>query len=66
MNEKTNTKKTRLLAVPLNWGLGHATRLIPVIKELQKMNTEVLAAGSPQHLKLLQQEIPHLKTIDLP
>jgi UDP:flavonoid glycosyltransferase YjiC (YdhE family) len=29
--------KTILIA-PLNWGLGHATRCIPIIKALQENN----------------------------
>ena len=66
MNKNQNTKKKRILVVPLNWGLGHATRLIPIIRKLKKMNAEVLLAGSPQHLKLLQKEITQVKTVDLP
>jgi hypothetical protein len=35
--EEINNKKTILIA-PLNWGLGHATRCIPIIRALQGLN----------------------------
>jgi uncharacterized protein (TIGR00661 family) len=56
----------RVLIAPLDWGLGHATRCIPVIRELQSQNCEVFIAGSGDSLELLRQEFPHLKTFDLP
>ncbi len=66
MNGSKSIKKTRILVVPLNWGLGHATRLIPIIRQLMEMDVELVAGGSPQHQQLLQQEIAHLKTVDFP
>jgi uncharacterized protein (TIGR00661 family) len=56
----------RVLVAPLDWGLGHATRCIPVIRELQLQDCEVLIAGSGDSLELLRQEFPHLKTFHLP
>ena len=35
----------RVLVAPLDWGLGHATRCIPVIRELQAAGAEVWLAG---------------------
>ena len=35
----------KVLVVPLDWGLGHATRCIPVIYELLRQNAEVWLAG---------------------
>jgi UDP-N-acetylglucosamine:LPS N-acetylglucosamine transferase len=59
-------ERKRILIVPLNWGLGHATRLIPVIKECVQAEAEVLIGGSPRHQSLLQQELGILKTISIP
>ena len=44
--------KPRILLAPLEWGLGHATRCIPIINELIKQNCEVLIAveGATEHL----------------
>jgi len=39
-----NDKKKVLVAV-LNWGLGHATRCIPIIRHLQSQNTNVFLAS---------------------
>lgn len=66
MKNSAHLPKIKALVIPLNWGLGHATRLIPVISELQKMNVSVIAGGSPVHQKLFQQQFAGLETIDFP
>ena len=45
-----------MLLTPLDWGLGHASRCIPVIRELQRQGCEVLIAGSGEALELLRKE----------
>lgn len=56
----------RVLISPLDWGLGHATRCIPVIRELQFRGCEVVIAGSGASLELLKQEFPDLSCFPLP
>ncbi|MCS6928217.1 MAG: glycosyl transferase family 28 [Saprospiraceae bacterium] len=56
----------RVLVAPLNWGLGHATRCIPIIRALQELGAEVLLASDGVALHLLQAEFPHLPAIELP
>lgn len=58
-------KKTILVA-PLNWGLGHATRCIPIIKALEVNGFIPLLASDGAPLALLKKEFPHLETITLP
>lgn len=58
------TRKKRVLVCPLNWGLGHATRDVPLIYEQLKQGNEVIIAGDGYPLKFLQQEFPELKTIE--
>ena len=41
--------KKRILIAPLNWGIGHATRCIPIIENLIKNDFEVLIATSEDH-----------------
>lgn len=53
----------RILVCPLDWGLGHATRCIPVIRSLLKKNVEVLIAADGPSFGLLQQEFPALQFI---
>ena len=50
----------KVLITPLDWGLGHATRCIPIIHELLKRGCTVLIAGSGDSLLLLKNEFPHL------
>ncbi|GIV37764.1 MAG: glycosyl transferase [Cyclobacteriaceae bacterium] len=58
--------KTKVLVAVLNWGLGHATRSIPVIGELLNQNCEVILASDGQALDLLRQEFPGLHAVEFP
>ncbi len=57
------TKSPRILVAPLDWGLGHAARCIPVIKELIQQKAEVIIYGSAHVLNYLQKHFPHLEQI---
>ncbi len=56
----------RILVAPLNWGLGHVTRCIPLIQALREMGVEVLLASDGAALHLLRAEFPLLPTFELP
>ena len=56
----------RILVAPLNWGLGHATRCIPIINYLLEKELEVIIASEGRALQLLRQEFPQLLAIELP
>jgi len=58
-------KKTILVA-PLHWGLGHATRCIPIINALLECNYNVLVASDGGALQLLWKEFPQLESVELP
>ncbi len=58
-------KNTRILLAPLDWGLGHATRCIPIIRYLQELGCEVVLAADGAVAKLLQQEFPGLCLVQL-
>lgn len=58
-------RKKRILVCPLNWGLGHATRCIPLIRELLKQDADVIIAAEGRPLELLKQEFPNLEYIVL-
>lgn len=51
-----------VLYTVLNWGLGHATRSIPVIRGLLSHGHRVSLAGEGDSLLLLKQAFPQLKT----
>jgi len=54
------------LVAPLNWGLGHAARVIPIIKRLVNEEAEVMIGGNGESLKFLRAEFPNLKYVELP
>ncbi|PKQ46914.1 glycosyltransferase [Confluentibacter flavum] len=58
--------KKRILVAPLNWGLGHATRCIPIINALINFGFEPIIASDGDALALLQKEFPDLFSIELP
>jgi len=60
------SKNKRILIAPLNWGLGHAARCIPIINALLDEKFEPILAGDGDSLKLLQKEFPGLKYYELP
>lgn len=49
----------------LDWGLGHATRSVPIIRELLK-NNKVILGVTPLTKTIFNEEFPELKKIDLP
>ncbi|MEO5650935.1 MAG: glycosyltransferase family protein [Ginsengibacter sp.] len=53
-----NIERPRILICPLDWGLGHATRCIPIIKELIALNCEVMIAADTSTFSLLKKEFP--------
>jgi len=55
-----------VLVAPLDWGLGHATRCIPVIKEFINQGAQVTVATGRAQRALLEAEFPGLAYADLP
>ncbi len=61
-----NTSFKNILIAPLNWGLGHATRCIPIIKQLEERGFVPIIASDGMALILLKMEFPHLLALELP
>lgn len=59
-------KKQRILVAALNWGLGHASRCIPIIRYLLARNIEVILASDGEALQLLRAEFPNCSALTLP
>jgi UDP:flavonoid glycosyltransferase YjiC (YdhE family) len=59
-------KGKRVLIAPLDWGLGHATRCIPIIQSLLQAECEVIIAGDGSSLELLKEEFPAFTFFSLP
>lgn len=56
----------RILVAPLDWGLGHATRCVPLVKALLKQGHEVMLGVTPLTDKILKTEFPQLARFDVP
>lgn len=54
-----------VLVAPLDWGLGHATRCIPLINALVANGYTVLLAAEGAQAHLLQQEFPQLTLLPM-
>lgn len=53
----------RILVCPLDWGLGHATRCVPIIRALLTADKQVILAADGAAYQFLQQEFPHLPLV---
>lgn len=60
-----STCKARVLVAPMNWGLGHASRCIPIIEKLIELHYEPIIASDGAALELLKKEFPDLKALAL-
>ena len=56
----------KVIVAPLNWGLGHATRCIPIIRTLLAQGATPILASDGVALALLRREFPELSYLELP
>lgn len=56
----------KILIAALNWGLGHATRCIPLVRKYLSQGDEVVLGGDGESLLLLRRYFSSLRVIDLP
>ena len=59
-------KEPKILVCPLNWGLGHATRVVPIIEQLNEQKFNVWIATSKDALGFLKKQFPEINYIDFP
>ncbi len=50
----------------LNWGLGHASRSLPLIKKYLSAGHDVLSASDGESLSMLRRELPDQMVLQLP
>ena len=55
-----------VLIAPLHWGLGHASRCIPIIRDQLNDGNRVIVSANGGALSLLQSIFPNLEYIDIP
>lgn len=49
---------------PLDWGLGHTTRCIPIIKSLQELGAKVWIGVKEEQKRMLEQEVKNVSYVD--
>lgn len=60
-----SAESLHILVCPLDWGLGHASRCIPVIRDLSAAGHKVTIAGYGRSFILLQKEFPDLERVEI-
>ncbi|MEA3317247.1 MAG: glycosyltransferase [Bacteroidota bacterium] len=60
------TEKKNILISPLNWGLGHASRIVPIIYYFKKRNYNVILAADTHIINFLKLEFPEIQHVFLP
>jgi hypothetical protein len=56
----------KIIISPLDWGLGHATRCVPIIRSFLEQGAEVEIASAASHKKIFAQEFPNLAWHEAP
>lgn len=54
-----------MLIAPLDWGLGHTTRCIPLIRCMQRLGHHVVFAGNEWQRSFIEQTFPAIENIHL-
>jgi spore coat polysaccharide biosynthesis predicted glycosyltransferase SpsG len=57
-------KKNNILICPLEWGLGHAGRMIPLARKLQEGNNNIFIGAGREHQLLFKNELSGIIYID--
>jgi hypothetical protein len=60
-----NKKQLRILIAPLDWGLGHVTRSIPLIRHILSCGHQVIFAGNESQQQYVKTLLPRLEYITL-
>jgi len=56
----------RILVAPLDWGLGHSTRCVPIIRRLIALGAQPVIGADAGPLTLLRGEFPELEHVRIP
>jgi hypothetical protein len=56
----------RILISPLNWGLGHAGRMIPLALELRKRGNEIIFGVDSSIIPVIEKDLPDINIIAIP
>ncbi len=60
------TDDHKALVCPMDWGIGHASRCVPVIQMLTRSGFRVVVAASGRPLEFLKRECPGIPVVEFP
>ncbi len=55
-----------ILVCPLDWGLGHATRMVPLVESIKRHGAHVILAADQRPLAFLKRRFPDILCLRLP
>jgi hypothetical protein len=58
--------RKNILICPLEWGLGHTARMIPLARSLQELNYNIHFGSGEEHLSFFKSEVQGATYIDFP
>ena len=58
---RTTKGSKKVFICPLDWGLGHATRIIPIVEYYLRIGDEVIVGGNGASFDYLKKRFPDLK-----
>jgi len=61
-----NIKNKTIFISPLDWGLGHATRCVPIVRKLIKNNNKIILGTTSSTFPVFEEEFPELEKINMP
>lgn len=65
MSLRQNSSGLKILIAPLDWGLGHATRCIPLIQQFSANGADIFIAADAAIKELLKDEFPKATFLSL-
>ncbi len=60
-----NKKQLRILIAPLDWGLGHVTRCVPIIRYILSLGHQVVFAGNESQKEYLKRSFSKIEYLNL-
>ncbi|MBE0651673.1 MAG: glycosyltransferase [Bacteroidales bacterium] len=60
------SKQPTILVCPMDWGLGHATRVVPIIDRLLERNVRVILGADNKPLEFLRRRFPQCESVKIP
>ncbi|MCC7455246.1 MAG: hypothetical protein IT222_13840 [Crocinitomix sp.] len=60
-----NLTNKRILVAALDWGMGHTTRLVSLLRQLKNQQNQLIFAGNQAQNKFIKAEFPEIELADL-